>query len=220
MLSARSSAGTGRRNDKGFQRPLVAREDMARIKRHFCVLSGRSAQVASITAIDASAPPPAPGPSSRSPVALVVGPAVLISSVNLLVGGATLPDPVSLSMGIPNVAVNRVAAAPVVPVRDAAPGTGHPRFLYTAISSTASDHGVGPAMTHERVAKEPTARFAASANGQRHTNRAPADPATELARGTRAESAHLATIETRRDDPRALLLRTAAWSRERGRSNA
>jgi hypothetical protein len=161
---------------------------MARIKCPPCLLSGRSAQVASITVIDASTPSPAPGSSSRSPVALVVGLAVLISSVNLLVGGATLPDPLSLSVDIPGVAVNRVAAAPIVPGRDVAPGMGDQRFLFTAISSTAADHGVGPAITNERLATEPTARFAASAGGQRQTNRAPANPATELARGTRRVS--------------------------------
>jgi hypothetical protein len=48
---------------------------------------------------------------------------------------------------------------------------------------------------------------------------APSDLEMQLARGTRAESAQLATIETRRNDPRVLLLRTAAWSHERGRTN-
>jgi hypothetical protein len=170
--------------------------------------------------IDASAPPPAPGPSSRSPVALVVVLAVLISSISLLIGGATLPDPPSLPVDIPDVAVNRVAAAPVAPSRDAVRGTGDPRFPFTITDSTAAHHRVDLAISHVHLAAEPAAHFTTSAETRRQTYRAPADPATELARGTRSESAHLATIETRRNDPRALLLRTAAWSRERGLANA
>ena len=138
----------------------------------------------------------------------------------MLVGGATLPDPLSLPVAIPGVGVNRVAAAPVVPGRDAVQGTGDLRLLFTASDSTAADHGVRPALTHEHHGAEPAARFSASADRRRQANRTAAVPAIELARGTRAESAHLATIEARWDDPRALLLRTAAWSRERGRTNA
>jgi hypothetical protein len=166
-----------------------------------------------------SALPPALGPSSSSLVALVVGLAILIRSVSLLVGGATLPDPLSPPVDFPGVVVNRVAAAPVGPDQDAVQGTGELRFLFTA-SDSATDHGVGPAMIREHLGAEPAARFSTSANSRTEINRIAAGPASELARGTRAESAHLATIETRRDDPRALLLRTAAWSRERGGTNA
>ena len=172
-----------------------------------------------MTAMNASALPPAIGPSNCSLAAFVVGLAVLISSVSLLIGGATLPDPLSLLLDIPGVAVNRVAAAPVVSSQDALQGAGNPRFFFTIIDSTAADHRERPAMTHDHLGAEPAARFSPSADNRRQTNRAPAGPAAELARGTRAESAHLATIETRRDDPRALLLRTAAWSRERGPTN-
>lgn len=190
---------------------------MARSKRPLCAISGRSAQVASIIAIDASALPPALGPSNRSPVALVVGLAVLISSIRLLVGGATLPGPLSLPVDLPGVAVNQ-AAAVVAPGREAVQGTGNSGFLLTAIDSTAADHRVGSAMTNDHLAAEPAAHFTTSAQSRRQTNRAPADPATELARGMRAESAHLATVETRQHDPRASLIRTAAWNRERGPS--
>jgi hypothetical protein len=172
-----------------------------------------------MTASHASALPPALDPSRRSPVGLVVFLVVLISSVSLLVGGATLPNPLSLLVDIPGVAVNRVAAAPVVPGRNTAKGTGDLRFHFTAIDSVAVDHGVASTMSHDHLGAAPSARFSTSADSRKQTNRASAGLATELARGTRAESAHLATIETRRDDPRALLLRTAAWSRERGRPN-
>jgi hypothetical protein len=172
-----------------------------------------------MTAIDASALPPALGASRSSPVAFVVGLGVLISTVGLLVGGATLPDPLSLLVDIPGVPVNRVAAAPANSGQDTVKGTGDPLFLYTAIDSIAADRGVGPAMTHGHLGAEPVARSSTSADSRRQTRRAPADLATEVARGMRAESAHLATIETRRDDPRVLLLRTAAWSREHGRPN-
>jgi hypothetical protein len=172
-----------------------------------------------MTAMSAIALPPALARSNCSPAALVVSLTVLISSVSLLVGGATLPDPLWLSLDIPGVAVNRFAAAPVVSSQDAPRRTGDPRFLFMAIDSIAPDHGGGPAIAHDHLGAEPAARLSTSADNRRQTNRAPADPATELARGTRAESAHLATIEARQDDPRALLLRTAAWSRERGRTN-
>jgi hypothetical protein len=166
-----------------------------------------------MTASHASAVPPALGLCSRSLVTLVGGLAVLLSSVNVLLGGATLPE------DIPGVAVNRVAAASVAPSQDTAQDTGNPRFLFTASDSSAVDHGGGPALTHDHLGAAPAARFSTNADSRRQTNRAPADLATELARGTRAESAHLATIETRWDDPRVLLLRTATWSRERGRTN-
>jgi hypothetical protein len=187
---------------------------MARIERPPRALRGRGAQVASMTASHTSAVPPALGPCSRSLVALVGGLAVLLSSVNVLLGGATLP------VDIPGVAVNRVAAASVAPIQDTAQDTGNPRFLFTAIDSIVVDHGGGPVLSHDHLGAAPSARFSPNAESRRQTNRTAAGLATELARGTRAESAHLATIETRRDDPRALLLRTAAWSRERGRSNA
>jgi hypothetical protein len=172
-----------------------------------------------MTTIDASALPTALARSNCSLAALVVCLIVLISSVSLLVGGATLLDPPSLSLDIPGVAMNRVAAAPVVSSQDAPRRTGDPRFFFTTIDSTAPVHGIGPAMVHDHLGVEPAARLSTSTDNRRQTNRAPADPATELTRGTRAESAQLATIEARRDDPRALLLRTAAWSRERGRTN-
>jgi hypothetical protein len=172
-----------------------------------------------MTATHDSALPPALDPSSCSLVALVVGLAVLISSINLFLGGATLPNPLSLPGDIPSVVVNRVAAASVVPGRDAVQVTGDLRFLFTASDSTAADRGVGlVTITHEHLGAEPAARFATNAASRRQTNRTAAGLATELARGTRAESAHLASIETRWDDPRALLLRTAAWCRERGRT--
>lgn len=166
-----------------------------------------------------SALPPALGPSSCSLVALVVGLAILIRSASLLVDGATPPDLISLPRDIPGVVVNRVAAASVVPGRDAVQVTGDLRFLFTASDSTAADRGVDlVTTTHEHLGAEPAARFATNAASRRQTNRTAAGLATELARGTRAESAHLASIETRWDDPRALLLRTAAWCRERGRT--
>jgi hypothetical protein len=173
-----------------------------------------------MTAITDSALPPALGPSSYSLVVLIVGLVALISSVSLLVDGAMLPDPLSLPMDIPGVVVNRVAAAPVVPGRDAVQGTGVLRFHVTANESTVADRGASLAMTHEHLGAVPAARVSTGADGRKQTNRTTADPAAELARGTRAESAQLATIETRWDDPRALLLRTAAWSRDRGRTNA
>jgi hypothetical protein len=178
----------------------------------------RDAPVASMTAIDASAPPPALGPSRCSPVALVVGLIVLVSTISLLVGSATLPDLLLPLVDVPGVAVNRVTAAPVVLSRDGVKGTGDPRFLFTAIDSIAADLRVGPAMTHRHLGAEPIARLSTSADSRKQTNGTPASSVAELARGTRAESALLATIETRRDDPRVLLLRTAAWSRERGRT--
>jgi hypothetical protein len=170
-----------------------------------------------MTVINASALPTALGPSRCSLAALGVGLAVLISSVNLLIGGATLPDPLSLSADIPGAAVNRIAAAPVVSRQDALQGTGDPRFFFTTDST--ANHAARPAITHDHLGAEPAARFSTSADNRRQINRAPASLATELARGTRAESVHLATIETRRDDPRALLLRIAAWNRERGSTN-
>jgi hypothetical protein len=173
-----------------------------------------------MTATKDSALPPALGPSSSSLVALVVGLAILIRSVSLLVGGATLPHPLSLRVDFPGLVVNRVAAAPIVPGRDAVQGTGDLRFLFTASDST-PDRGASLAMTtNEHLGAKPAARFSTSADSRTETNRIAAGPASGLARGTRAESAHLATIETRWDDPRALLLRTAAWSRERGGTNA
>ena len=162
-----------------------------------------------MTAITDSALPPALGPSSYSLVALVVGLVALISSVSLLVDGAMLPDQLSLPVDIPGVVVNRVAAAPIVPGQDAVQGTRDLGFLLAVSDSTAADHRA-----------EPGERVSTSADSRRQTNRTVARLATELVRGTRAESAHLATIETRWDDPRALLLRTATWSRERGRANA
>ena len=180
----------------------------------------RDGLVASMTAIDASAPPPALGPSRCSPVALVVGLVVLVSTISLLVGGATLPDLLLPLIDVPGVAMNRVAAAPVVQSRDGVKGAGDPRFLVTAIDSIAADHRAGPAMTRRHLGADPIARFSTSADSRKQTKPAPADSAPELARGTRAESALLATIETRRDDPRVLLLRTAAWSRERGPTEA
>jgi hypothetical protein len=135
-----------------------------------------------------SALPPALGPSSCSLVALVVGLAILIRSVSLLVGGATLPDPLSLPVDFPGVVVNRVAAAPVGPDQDAVQGTGELRFLFTASDSTAADRGVGPAMIREHLGAEPAARFATNAASRRQTNRTAAGLATELTRGTRGVS--------------------------------
>ena len=167
-----------------------------------------------MTASHASAVPQALGPCSRSLVALVSGLAVLLSSVNVLLGGATLP------VDVPGAGVNRVAAASVAPNQDTAQGAGNPRFLFTASDSIAVDRGGGPALTHDHLGAAPAARFSTNADSRMQTNPTAAGLAIELARGTRAESAHLATIESRWDDPRALLLRTAAWSRERGRPNA
>jgi hypothetical protein len=166
-----------------------------------------------MTASHASAVPPALGPTSRSLVALVGGLAVLLSSVNVLLGG-TLP------VDNPGLAMNRVAAASVAPSQDAAQDTGNPRFLFTAVDSIAVAHGGGSTLTHDHLGVAPSARFSTNADSRRQTNQTAAGLATELARGARAESAHLATVGIRWDDPRLLLLRTAAWSRERGRTNA
>ncbi len=172
-----------------------------------------------MTAISALALPPTLGPRNRSLAALVGGLAVLISSVSLHIGGPTLTDPQSLPVIISCAAVNRAGAASMISSQDALQGTGDPRFLFTTLDSSAADHGSSPAMPRELLRTEPSAHFTASTDNQKQTNRAHVGPAAELARGTRAESASFATIETRRDDPRALLLRIAAWSRERGRTN-
>ena len=182
-------------------------------------LHRRGAQVGSLAASHGSALPPALTARSRSLVALIVGLVVVISSVSLLVGGATLPDPLSLPVDIPGVAVNRVAAASVDLGQDAVQGSYDPCFLFTACDPIAADHRGGLAITNDHLGTDPAVRFTTSVDSRRQTNWTPADPVTERARGTRAESALLAIIETRRDDPRALLLRTAAWSRERGRTS-
>jgi hypothetical protein len=170
-------------------------------------------------AMDASALPPALDPSRCSLAAIVVGLACFISSVILLIVGAALPGPLSLPLAIPGAVVNRVAAAPVVSSQDTLQSAGDPHVFFPAIDFKAADHGGGTAMTHDHLGAEPAARLSTSADNPSQTHRAATILAAELARGTRAESAHLATIEIRRDDPRALLLRTAAWNRERGRSN-
>jgi hypothetical protein len=178
--------------------------------------SSAPGRIQSLKTIDASALTTALASSSRSPVAFVAGLAICISSVGLLCSGATLPDPLS---HFPGVAANRVAVAPFIPSPDAVEGTGDPGFLFIAIDSTAANQGVGSAIAHDHPGAEPPALLTLSADNRRRTNWAIAGLATELGRGKRAESAHLATIETRRNDARALLLRTAAWNRERGRTS-
>ena len=104
-----------------------------------------------MTTIDASPLPTALARSNCSLAALVVSLTVLISSVGLLNGDATLPDPLPIPANFPGVAVNRAAAAPGVSNQDAPQRTGEPRFHFTAIDSTAADHGVSPAVAHDHL---------------------------------------------------------------------
>jgi hypothetical protein len=179
---------------------------------------GRGAQAASTAAIDDSAEPTARCPSC-SPVALVVSLAALISSIGLLLGGAMLLGPLSLPEEVPGVAVNQVAAASVDPGQNAAQATGDRHFPFTASDPITTDHRAGSVVTHDHLGAEPTSLVLPGSNGRRRFRPATGDLPTQLARGTRSESVHLAGIEARRDDPRAMLLRTAVWSRERGRTS-
>jgi hypothetical protein len=179
---------------------------------------GRGAQAASTAAIDDSAEPTARNLSS-SPGALVVGLAAFVSSIGLLLGGAMPLDPLSLPGGIPGVAVNHVAAASVDPGQNAAQATGDLHVPFTASDPITTDHRAGSVVTHDHFGAESTGPVLPGSIDQRRSSPASGDLPTQLARGTRSESVLLAGIEARRDDPRAMLLRTAVWSRERGRTS-
>ena len=192
---------------------------MARMMRPRRALHRRGAQVGSFgrepwlsTATRPHCPQPLPGSAH-------CWPGCRHQQRELTRGRRNAARPAIVPVDIPGVAVNRVAAASVDLGQDAVQGSYDPCFLFTACDPIAADHRGGLAITNDHLGADPAVRFTTSVDSRRQTNRTPADPVTERARGTRAESALLAIIETRRDDPRALLLRTAAWSRERGRTS-
>ncbi len=109
------------------------------------------------------------------------------------------------------------AAAQVRAAEEQAPtrASGPPRLRSTAGDAPPAARRSGSVTAHEAVGGDPIGRVRPGSDGPTWSRAVAGDLAMELARGTRAESAHLATIGARADDPRLALLRLAVWSRER-----
>ena len=147
--------------------------------------------------------------------ALVVGLAMLLLSVQVLLLGTGGQDPLATLLNGPAARAAWATAAPFDGRRVAAPAARSPRVHIAAGDPLAADHRSGSGTTPDAVAANPIGPMLPEHDGRRRPSGAFGDLVTALERGTCAESAHLATIETRRDDPRLELLRTALWSRER-----
>jgi hypothetical protein len=162
-----------------------------------------------MTAIRASTPATALDPYSRSPVAFVLGLVAFISGFTVIVAGAVLPDLTSHPVAVLATAANQAAAAPIAVRQDVARVPEDPHLLPASSdpSSTTRRSGLITTQDHRNAEQIAPVRPGPDIRGQ--SPRLSPCLKSNLERGTRAESAHLATIPLRRD-PREALITLAA----------
>ena len=163
-----------------------------------------------MTAIDASAPVTALDPNSRYPVMLVVGLVAFIFGFTVLVAGAVLPDLTSHPVTVLATAANQAATAPIAVRQDIARVPENPHLLPASRDSGSTARRTGPIMTQDHRNAEQIAPVRSGHDIRGRSPRPSPCLETDLERGTRAESAHLATIPLQRDPREALLVLAAA----------
>jgi hypothetical protein len=160
-----------------------------------------------MAAIDASAPATALDSSSRSLVALV-GLTALASGVSMLLVGVMLPALHSHPVAIIAAEANQAAAAPLAVRQDVAQ-VPEDSPLIASRDPFSVAHRAGPITTHDHRNAEQSASVRPGLDLRGGSPRPSPCLKTDLERGTRAESAPLATIPLKRD-PREVLITLVA----------
>jgi hypothetical protein len=163
-----------------------------------------------MTAIHASAPTTALDRSRRSPAMLVVGLVACVCGFAVLVASAVLPGLTPHPGAIPAAAANQPAAAPTAVRHDAARIIDDPRRLPATSDPAPTTRRAGPITTHDHYNAELIASERPGLDTRGGSPRPSLCLEVDLGRGTRAESAHLATLPLQRDPREALLTLAAA----------
>jgi hypothetical protein len=162
-----------------------------------------------MTAIRPLAPATALDPYSRSPVAFVLGLVAFISGFTVIVAGAVLPDLTSHPFAVLTTAANQAATASIAVRQDAVRVTEDPHLLPASSDLGSAARQAGPIRTQTHRNAEQIAPVRLGLDIRGGVSRPSPCLKSDLERGTRAESAHLATIPLQRD-PREALITLAA----------
>jgi hypothetical protein len=163
-----------------------------------------------MTATRASAQPTRLDRNSRSLAAFVLGLVAFISGFTMLFIGAAPPDLQSHPIAVLAAAANRMDPAPAFKPLDAARAAGGPRLLTASSEPRSAVRSGGATMTHDVLAAGQISAVHPDLDIRGQSPRLSPCLKTDLERGTRAESSHLATLPLRRDPREALITLAAA----------